>query len=227
MEKASRYDGLAAWYDAFVNSTDLTTVELDSLGRLLGEGPGRCLDLGCGTGIAFATLNRLHWSIVGVDVSADQLAVAGERAEPVGAELHQADAAHLPLAAGSFDAVVSLATHTDFEDAAAVFAESARVLRPGGRFVYVGIHPCFVSPTVERRTDEPHLLHPGYRRRGWWHEAPGFRYGRNGVRGRVGVNHLPLADFLNAILDAGLRLEHVEEPGDEDYPLLLGLRAVR
>ncbi len=41
------------------------------------------------------------------------------------------------------------------------------------------------------------------------------------------MNHLPLADFLNAILDAGLRLEHVEEPGDEDYPLLLGLRAVR
>ena len=227
MEKASRYDGLAARYDAFVNSTDLTTVELDSLGRLLGEGPGRCLDLGCGTGIAFATLNRLHWSIVGVDLSADQPAVAGERAEPVGAELHQADAAHLPLAADSFDAVVSLATHTDFEDAAAVFAESARVLRPGGRFVYVGIHPCFASPKVERRTDEPHLLHPGYWRRGWWHEAPGFRYGRNGVRGGVGVNHLPLADFLNAILDAGLRLEHVEEPGDEDYPLLLGLRAVR
>jgi len=222
-----RYDGLAEWYDAFIHSVDLTAVELDSVERLLGDGPGRCLDLGCGTGIAFAVLDRLHWSIVGVDISADQLALARVRGDELGAELLAVDAARLPFADASFDAVVSILTHTDFEDAATVFAEVARILRPGGRFVYVGIHPCFVSPTVERRPGEPHLLHPGYRRRGWWHDAPGFRFGRSGLRGRVGVNHLPLADFLNAILRTGLRLEHVEEPGEDDYPLLLALRAIR
>jgi SAM-dependent methyltransferase len=227
VEKTARYDGLAEWYDAFIRSVDLTAVELDALESLLGEGPGRCLDLGCGTGIALPLLSRLGWSIVGVDISADQLAVARARADEIGAELLEADASGLPFADASFDAVASILTHTDFEDAAAAFAEVARVLRPGGRFVYVGIHPCFVSPTVERRVGEPHLLHPGYRRRGWWHDAPGFRLGRNGVRGRVGVNHLPLAEFLNAILDAGLRLDHVEEPGEDDYPLLLGLRAIR
>jgi SAM-dependent methyltransferase len=227
VEKTARYDGLAEWYDAFIRSVDLTAVELDALERLLGEGPGRCLDLGCGTGIALPLLSRLGWLIVGVDISADQLAVARARADEIGAELLEADASRLPFADASFDAVASILTHTDFEDAAAAFAEVARVLRPGGRFVYVGIHPCFVSPTVERRVGEPHLLHPGYRRRGWWHDAPGFRLGRNGVRGRVGVNHLPLAEFLNAILDAGLRLDRVEEPGEDDYPLLLGLRAIR
>jgi SAM-dependent methyltransferase len=227
VEKTARYDGLAEWYDAFIHSVDLTAVELDSLERLLGEGPGRCLDLGCGTGIALPVLSRLGWSIVGVDVSTDQLAVARARADEIGAELLEADASRLPFGDASFDAVASILTHTDFEDASAAFAEVARVLRPGGRLVYVGIHPCFVSPTVERRVGEPHLLHPGYRRRGWWHDAPGFRLGRNGVRGRVGVNHLPLADFLNAILDAGLRLDRVEEPGEDDYPLLLGLRAIR
>jgi SAM-dependent methyltransferase len=227
VEKTARYDGLADWYDAFIRSVDLTAVELECLERLLGEGPGRCLDLGCGTGMELPTLDRLRWSIVGVDVSRDQLAVAQERADQIGAALLEADAGRLPFADASFDAVASILTHTDFEDAAAAFAEAARVLRPGGRFVYVGMHPCFVSPTVERRTAEPHLLHPGYRRRGWWHDAPGFRYGRDGLRGRVGVNHLPLADFLNAILDTGLRLEHVEEPGEDDYPLLLALRAIR
>jgi SAM-dependent methyltransferase len=144
----------------------------------------------------------------------------------VGALLVEADATQLPFGDASFD-VVSVLTHTDFENAAAVFTEAARVLRPGGRFVYVGMHPCFVTPTVERRKDAPHLLHPGYRRRGWWHDAPGFRFGRDCLPGRAGVNHLPLADFLNTFLDAGLRLDRVEEPGEDDYPWLLALRAIR
>jgi SAM-dependent methyltransferase len=222
-----RYDGLADWYDSFVRSVDLTRIALDSLERLLGNGPGRCLDLGCGTGVAFATLARLGWSVVGVDVSADQLRVAAEPAKRAGIELVRADAESLPVADGSFDAIASLMTHTDFDDFAAVVAEAARVLRPGGLFAYVGVHPCFLGPGVERRGTDPHLLHPGYRRRGWWHDAPGFEFGRDGLRGRVGVNHVPLADFLNAFLDAGLTLDRFEEPGEEDYPLLLGLRATR
>lgn len=221
MRRPARYDGLAAWYDAVIRSLDLTGVALESLERLLGPGPGRCLDLGCGTGIAFQPLARLGWSVVGVDVSADQLAVAGEHAQAVGAELIQADASRLPFADGSFDAVVSLLTHTDFDDASGAFAEAARVLRRDGPFVYVGVHPCFVSPAVEQRADAPPLLHPGYRRQGWWEEAPGL------IRSRVGVNHLPLAHLLNAVLDAGLRLDHIDEPGDGDYPVLLALRARR
>jgi hypothetical protein len=47
------------------------------------------------------------------------------------------------------------------------------------------------------------------------------------VRGRAGVNHLPLAAFLNAVLASGLRLEHVEEPDGDDYPVLLALVARR
>ena len=227
MRSGARYDGLAEWYDEFIRSTGLTPLELGTLERLLGEGRGRCLDLGCGTGVALPALARLGWSVVGVDVSADQLRLAAERAGALAEELVLTDAAALPFADASFDAVVSLFTHTDFEDAGAVFREVARVLRAGGRLVYVGPHPCFLSPTVERRTDAPHLLHDGYRRRGWWYEAPGFRLGREGVRGRVGFNHLPLADFLNALLDAGLRLERVEEPGDDDYPLSLALTATK
>ncbi|MDQ3881160.1 MAG: methyltransferase domain-containing protein [Chloroflexota bacterium] len=223
----TRYDGIADWYDELVRSTPFTEVALDALERMLGPGAGRCLDLGCGTGIAFAPLSRLGWSIVGVDVSADQLRVAQPNAEAFGAELVQADAASLPFADASFDAVASVLTHTDVEDLPAVVVEAARVLRPGGRVAYVGVHPCFLAPTVERRSDGPHLLHPGYRRASWWEDAPGFEFGREGLRGRVGVHHVPLAEFLNAFIDAGLRLEHVDEPEDEDYPLLLGLRLIK
>lgn len=221
MSRAARYDGIAEWYDAFIRSVDHTPIVLEALERLLGSGPGSCLDLGCGTGIAFPILSRLNWSIVGVDVSADQLAVASEPAHLTGAVLAEGDAGRLPFGARSFDAVVSLLTHTDFDDLRAAVREASRVLRDGGRFVYVGIHPCFVNPSVERQPDGPSVLHPGYRRAGWRPDA------RGDVRTRVGAHHLPLAELLNAVLDAGLRLDRVEEPGSDDPPLLIALRATR
>jgi ubiquinone/menaquinone biosynthesis C-methylase UbiE len=59
MTISPRYDGLAGWYDRYVVSADLTAAALESLALLLGDGPGRCLDIGCGTGIAFPTLAAL------------------------------------------------------------------------------------------------------------------------------------------------------------------------
>ena len=219
MKSVARYDGLADWYEKFVHSEEVVTVALASLEGMVGRGPGQCLDVGCGTGIAFATLARHDWTVVGIDVSADQLAVAQDRAQAVGASLVHADATELPFPDGTFDAVVSLLTHTDFDDLSAVVREAVRVLAPGGRFVYVGVHPCFVGPMVERRVDGPHLLHPGYRRSGWWADAAGP------IRSQVGVNHIPLAQLINALLNSGLALEQLEEPGDDGYPILLALRA--
>jgi SAM-dependent methyltransferase len=221
MSHGPRYDGVAEWYDAFIRSVDHTPVVLDALERLLGPGPGLCLDLGCGTGVAFPVIARLEWSIVGVDVSTDQLAVASPHAEAAGAQLLPADASQLPFEAESFDAVVSLLTHTDFDDLGAAFREAARVLRPGGRFVYVGVHPCFASSVVDRRGDGPPVLHPGYRRHGTHIGA------RGEVRERVGVTHVPLAELLNTVLAAGIRLEQIEEPKGDDYPLLLALQGTR
>lgn len=136
----------------------------------------------------------------------------------------EADAEGLPFPDGAFDAVVSLFTHTDFDDNTRVLKEVHRVLRPGGRFIYLGTHPCYVTPYVERRRDGPHLLHPGYRHSGWTVQGPGFG---KGIRPRVGVNHSTLSQFLQSILDSGLRLRCVEEPDDEDYPILFSYVAER
>ena len=162
--------------------------------------------------------------MVGVDLSGDQLRVARRRAAVPGARLVAADATALPFPDRSFDAVVSMLTHTDFDDPEAAFAEAARVLRPGGRLSYVGTHPCFVSPFVERRPTGAHLLHPGYRRRGWHQAGPGFG---QGIRPRVGVHHLPLADLVGAALGTGLALRRLEEPGEDDYPLFIALQLQR
>jgi SAM-dependent methyltransferase len=224
MASPPRYDGLADWYDREIGRLEVTATATATLARLLGPGPGTCLDLGCGTGVAIPALLERGWRVVGADLSRDQLRVARGRAGPSGARLVAADAAALPFADGSFDAVVSLFTHTDLDDPEGAFAEGARVLRRGGRLVYVGTHPCFVTPFVQRRPGAAHLLHPGYRRRGWHAGGPGFG---EGIRPRVGVHHLTLADLVGAALAAGLTLTRLEEPGDDDYPLLIALHLRR
>jgi SAM-dependent methyltransferase len=221
----SAYNGLADEYDAFVERGSPYYAPADeALGRLLGRGEGRCLDIGCGGGHFLHGALELGWEVVGVDVSDDQLRVARTRHPDV--EFVRADAAALPFTDESFEAAFSTFTHTDFDDFASAVREARRVLRRGGRFVYIGNHPCFVGPTQEDKETGVPQLHPGYRRSGRWQaaEAPGAT--PDGWRERLGsFVHLPLADFLSCFED--FTLEAAEELLDGfEYPKTIAL-AVR
>lgn len=189
--------------------------------RLLGDGPGRLLDVGCGGGAHAVEFAEHGWSVTGVDVSTGQLELARRR----GLDVVEADAAELPFEAARFDAAVSMFTHTDVADFPAVAREVARVLREGGRFVYLGVHPCFVGPHAFVHDLDVPELHPGYRDTAYRDDAPGIW--SEGLRAKVGATHLPLGRFLHAFLDAGLRLERFEEPEGRDYPHIVALRTVR
>jgi ubiquinone/menaquinone biosynthesis C-methylase UbiE len=219
MKAHARYDGFADWYDANIGAY------AEAAGRqlldLLGPGSGRCLDLACGTGINLGRLTAAGWAVTGVDLSADQLRLARKRT-PEGVELIQADATDLPFEDAWFDAIASSMFHTDVEDFAAVCREAARVVRPGGRLAYVGIHPCFVGPFARNPPGEPPELHSGYRKTGWTTE--GFS---DGIRRRAGARHVPMAELLNAFLDADFRVLHIAEAEDEDFPTRIGLVAER
>jgi ubiquinone/menaquinone biosynthesis C-methylase UbiE len=123
----ARYDGLAEWSEEFRPALD--DEELAALARLLGPGNGRCLDLGCGTGLPTAAVAELGWAVVGVDVSSDLLEVARER----GLEVLEVPAEALPFDDASFDAVLSTFGVMFAPDQAKVASELARVCRPGGR----------------------------------------------------------------------------------------------
>jgi SAM-dependent methyltransferase len=129
----------------------------------------------------------------------------------------------LPFAAASFDAAVSMWTHTDVDDFPAAVREIARVLRPGAPFVYLGAHPCFVGPHARFVAGEGiPALYGGYRTTGRYDDGPSIT--PEGVRARVGATHLPLGLYLSTFLDVGLSLEHIEEPGEREYPYQLALR---
>jgi len=220
----AHYDGVATWYDE--NFAPRTEV-VDTVRRLAGRGPGRCLDLGCGTGFHLATLHELGWTVTGIDLSDDQLRIAHDRADGF-AKLVQGDAAELPFGDGAFSLVLSAFTHTDFEDFAAVLRETVRVLEPLGRLVYLGPHPCFVGPHsrfIEGKGVPE--LHPGYQETRRYTEGAGCS--PTGIRAKVGAVHLRLGDFLQTFLDAGLRIDAFEEPilADREYPHWIALRAGR
>jgi SAM-dependent methyltransferase len=218
------YDGVAGWYDErFAPGPD----RLEVVRRLVGAGPGESLDLGCGTGFYLPVLHELGWRPTGVDLSADQLELARRRAGEF-AELVHADAADLPFPDESFDLVFSAFTHTDIDSFAGAVAEASRVLRPDGRFVYVGLHPCFVGPHSRFAFGRGvPTLESGYGETRRYTNAPGLN--PDGLRIKVGAVHRPLGSLLAAVLGAGLRIDAFEEPieADREYPHWLALRATR
>src|SRR5690349_12477252 len=147
------------------------------------------------------------------------------RAQGRGVRTVQADATALPFADASFDAAISVFTNTDLDDLPAVAGEMERVLRPGATLVYLAVHPCFVGPHSKYDPDTglPELHRGWYRHVGRYTEAPGI-WRSSGVRIRVGATHLPLGLFLQTFLDAGFRLERIEEPEEREYPFGLAMR---
>jgi ubiquinone biosynthesis O-methyltransferase len=97
----------------------------------------RVLDVGCGDGEFALELARRGAIVVGIDSSPEMIEAARSRARPHDADVtfEQAMAEQLPFPDEQFDVVTAITILCFVEDAAPVFNEIARVLRPGGRFV--------------------------------------------------------------------------------------------
>jgi SAM-dependent methyltransferase len=98
------------------------------------------VEFGCGSGYVSAWLARRGAQPVGVDVSARQLAVARRMQEEFGLPfpLVQADAEQVPLDDGCADLVISEYGASVWCDPYRWIPEAARLLRPGGRLVFMG-----------------------------------------------------------------------------------------
>jgi ubiquinone/menaquinone biosynthesis C-methylase UbiE len=102
------------------------------------EAHDRVLDLACGTGIVARKVAAGFGSTgVGIDTSADMLSVARRAADRDGLDIewHLARAEALPFGDESFDLALCQFGLMFFSDRAAALAETARVLKRGGRVV--------------------------------------------------------------------------------------------
>lgn len=99
----------------------------------------RVLDVGCGTGgCARLMASQLGCRVDGVDLTPEFVQTGRAMTEWLGLSdrvaLHRGDALALPFTEATFDRAVMLHVGMNIEAKAALFAEVARVLRPGGVF---------------------------------------------------------------------------------------------
>ena len=135
------YDRWAATYEETVEDA-MDVALLERLGIDWGA-VGSVADLGCGTGRTGAWLGaRGVGEIDGVDLSPGMLEPA--RARGVYRSLREGEVGATDLEAAAYGAAVSCLVDEHLADLGPLYAEAARLLAPGGRFVVVGFHPHFI-----------------------------------------------------------------------------------
>ena len=96
------------------------------------------LDVACGTGEFERLLLQDHpnQKIVGIDISAEMLAIAKRKLQPYSSvSFHQGNVTAIPSANESFDVVICASSFHYFDAPLDALAEMKRVLKPGGKLI--------------------------------------------------------------------------------------------
>jgi 2-polyprenyl-6-hydroxyphenyl methylase / 3-demethylubiquinone-9 3-methyltransferase len=145
------YEGMdELWWDPAGPAAILHAINRPRVGfylRQLGDlGDRRVLDAGCGGGLVARELAAAGAEVVGVDRSLGSLGVARRAVGSTGSFAPaQGRLERLPFAGGAFDAVVAADVLEHLPDLPAAVAELARVLAPGGSFVFDTVNRTFWS----------------------------------------------------------------------------------
>lgn len=108
------------------------------------------LDLGCGGGLLAEEFARAGCRVTGIDPAEPSLRVAREHAHQAGLTIDYrvGTGEMLPLEDGSFDIVYCCDVLEHVRDLEGVIAETARVLQPGGIYLYDTINRTLASKLV-------------------------------------------------------------------------------
>lgn len=164
------------------------------------------LEIGCGEGYIVRWLAKHGHRVTGLDLSLPLLKAA-QSSDEANEAFVNGDALHLPFRSGSFEAAVSNFLLIELPDPAAAIAEVARVLSPGGRFLFEIVHPfCFTDnagqTSGQRVTD---------------YFTSQFFAEKFIVDGRVSPHksiryHHPLSLYTQALTQHGFHITALEEP---------------
>src|SRR4051812_37093833 len=203
--RTSGYDQYAVEYAAYVTTREQSRTDEDPAGdpfgilpsllAQLGDVAGQdVLDAGCGEGYLARILSASGARVTGIDLSPRLIALAGQKPSPGEIIYRVGDLSEPhPELEGRFDAIASFFVLNDVEDHRGFAETLARSLKMGGRAVLGFNNPY------------SYMLRRGL---GSAYFTSGAMYpcGLSSVGVNVSFYHRTLPEYLDAFLDAGLRL---------------------
>ncbi len=263
--KSTDWSPVADWYDELVGDAGSEfhrEVVLPRTLKLLDVQPGqRVIDVACGQGVLCRLLAGKGVDATGVDASRELIERAREMSRSsVGSDAslklsigvafpkyYLGDARELGfLPEATFDAAACVLAIQNIHPIAPVFAGAARVLKPGGKFVLVMMHPCFRGPkethwgwddqaNVQYRRVDKYLLP---------RKAPIYAHPGKKDGAYTWTFHKPIEDYVKASAKAGLLIDAIEEwpshkksdsgpraraenAAREEIPMFFAMRAVK
>ena len=193
-----REDPSRSYFNTFVDVPAMTEL---LRGAVAGK---RVLDLGCGSGIFTGLLRDWEAEVKGIDASDTLIEIA--RSEQAGIDFVSGDAAQLPYGDGEFDLVSSNLVAHYFDDLNPLFESVARVLAPGGQFVFSFHHP--LMEVMGEALDDGG--EGDFRMKAYFNNEP-YEFGL--VPGmKITAFHHSFEDVFGALAAAGFSVEVLKEP---------------
>jgi SAM-dependent methyltransferase len=170
----------------------------------------RAVELGCGTGYVSWWMRQRGATVLAVDNSAKQLDTARRLAKEYGAgdgiTFVHGNAESIDQPSGTFDFAISEYGAAIWCDPLVWIPEAHRLLRPGGRLVFLGNHPLAeitIDPTGEKTTTTLHRPYLNMHRLDWTaaeHEPGGVEFS------------LPIGRWIELFVQTGFEIEEYIEP---------------
>lgn len=255
------WEPVADWYDSLAEERSdhhANTIH-PGVTELLGPlGGKRLLDIACGQGALARHLlgldaNRAPKEIVAIDASESLVDLARERTKDDRARFEVMDARELGNADfGEFDAACCVLAAMNIDPIEPVFEACAKMVRPGGRFVVVVLHPAFRIPQNSAWHFDEDARRPTQSRLITRYRSPlsiPITMNPGEVAGGADpvtttTHHRPLSDYVSALAKPGFAIDAMEEwisartsqPGPRaaaenqarrEIPMFLALRAIR
>ena len=197
------------WQEGFTDGADPEYEEqIIPMAAARLRGARRVLDVGTGEGqLARLAIAEGADLVVGIDPTWAQVEVAERKAG--GPVYLQTEAARLPFADASFDLALACLVFEHIDAVDEAIAEVARVLEPGGRFVFFLNHPLLQTPGSGWIDD--HIIDEQY-----WRIGP-YLIESNEIE-EVEKNvfipfvHRPMSRYVNAMAVNGLLVTEMAEP---------------
>ncbi len=217
----------AEWWDDRIGDGNQFQLELiePTTHRLAEIEQGtRVLDVGCGAGRLARQMAQRGAQVTAFDFSDKFIARAQKRTPPemTNIDYHVIDAtdeqAMLALAGQPFDGAVATMCLMDMANVRPLFRALAKMLRPGGWFVFSIIHPCFDAPggarfAESRECDGRIVVETGVKIGRYLTPTTWKGLGIVGQPEPHYYFHRPLSVLLGMAFECGLLVDALEEPG--------------